>query len=87
MTLAAVHRLDNISYPLFADVDAGVYPRTAPRYHARPKAERAIAVLSVDKYPYPWKQTGGYEFVPCSKQLELIWSFKIKLEVKSVSIS
>ena len=39
----------NISYPLFADADTRIYPHSAPRYPARPKAKRGIAMLSVDK--------------------------------------
>ena len=44
---------DIISYPLFADADTGIYPHAASQYHARPKAKRGIAMLSVDKFPYP----------------------------------
>ena len=40
---------DTITYPLFADADTGIYPHAAPQYHARPKAKRGIAMLSVDK--------------------------------------
>ena len=39
-----------ISYNLFADVNAGIYPHAAPQYHIRQKAERFIVVLSVDKF-------------------------------------
>ena len=56
---------DIISYPLFADADTGIYPHAASQYHARPKAKRGIAMLSVDKFPYPRKQTRGNEFIPC----------------------
>ena len=42
--------LDIISYPLFADADTGIYPHAASQYHARPKAKRGIAMLSVDKF-------------------------------------
>ena len=42
---------DTISYPLFADADTGIYPHAASQYHARPKAKRGIAMLSVDKFP------------------------------------
>ena len=42
-----------ISYPLFADADTGIYPHTASQYHARPKAKRGIAMLSVDEFRYP----------------------------------
>ena len=49
--------LDIISYPLFASADTGIYPHLASQYHARPKAARGIAMLSVDKFPYPRKQT------------------------------
>ena len=60
---------DIISYPLFADGDTGIYPHAALQYHARPKAKRGIAMLSVDKFPYPRKQTRGNEFIPCSNNI------------------
>ena len=72
---------DNISYPLFADADTGIYPHAASQYHARPKAKRGIAMLSVDKFPYPRNQTRGNEFIPCSNNicdiLKRFHSFKI----------
>ena len=72
---------DVISYPLFADADTGIYPHAASQYHARPKAKRGIAMLSVDKFPYPRKQTRGNEFIPCSNNicdiLKRFRSFKI----------
>ena len=72
---------DTISYPLFADADTGIYPHAASRYHARPKAKRGIAMLSVDKFSYPRKQTRGNEFIPCSNNicdiLKRFRSFKI----------
>ena len=52
-------KMDIISYPLFADVDMGIYPHAALQYQARPKAKRGIAMLSVDKFPYPGKQIRG----------------------------
>ena len=58
-----------ISYPLFADADTRFYPHAASQYHARPKAKRGIAMLSVDKFPYPRKQTRGNEFIPCSNNI------------------
>ena len=63
--LIMVPILDIISYPLFTDADAGIYPHTPSQYHAQPKAKRGIAILSVDKFPYPWKQTKGNKFVQC----------------------
>ena len=45
---------DTISYPLFADVDTGIYPHAASQYHAR-----GIAMLRMDKFPYPRQQTKG----------------------------
>ena len=73
--------MDIISYPLFADTDTGIYPHAASQYHARPKAKRGIAMLSVDKFPYPRKQTRGNEFIPCSDNicdiLKCFRSFKI----------
>ena len=61
--------LDIISYPLFADADTGIYPHAASQYHVRPKAKRGIVMLSVDKLPYPRKQTRGNEFIPCSNNI------------------
>ena len=72
---------NTISYPLFADADTGIYPHAVSQYHARPKAKRGIAMLSVDKFPYPRKQTRGNEFIPCSDNicdiLKRFRSFKI----------
>ena len=69
-------------YPLFADADAGIYPHAAAsQYHARPKAKRGVAMLSVDKFSDPRKQTKGNEFTPCSNNicdiLKRFRSFKI----------
>ena len=79
--MARVLIIDIISYPLFADADTGIYPHAASQYHARPKAKRGIAMLSVDKFPYSRKQTRGNEFIPCSKNicdiLKRFHSFKI----------
>ena len=73
--------LNTISYPLFADADTRFYPHAASQYHAWPKAKRGIAMLSVDKFPYPRKQTRGNEFIPCSNNnydiLNHFRSFKI----------
>ena len=72
---------DIISYPLFADADTGIYPHLASQYHARPEAKRGIAMLSVDKFPYPRKQTRGNECILCSNNicdiLKRFRSFKI----------
>ena len=69
-----------IHYPLFTDADTGIYPHAASQYHARPKAKCGIVMLSVDKFPYPRKQTKGNEFIPCSKDvcriLKCFCSFK-----------
>ena len=48
-----------IRYPLLASADTGIYPHLASQYHARPKAKRGIAMLSVGKFPYPRQQTRG----------------------------
>ena len=58
-----------ISYVFFADADTGIYRHAASQYHARRKAKRGIAMLSVDKFPCPRKQTKGDEFIPCSKDV------------------
>ena len=47
------------SLPLFASADTGIYPHLASQYHAWPSAARGIAMLRVDKFPYPQKQTRG----------------------------
>ena len=48
-------------------------------HHKRPK--RGIAMLSVDEFPYPRKQTRCNEFIPCSNNvceiLKCFHSFKI----------
>ena len=66
---------------MFADANMGIYPHAASQYHARPEAKRGIAMLSVDKFPYPRQQTRGNEFVPCSNYvchiLKLFRIFKI----------
>ena len=58
----------------------GIYQHLASQY-AQPKAKRGIAMLSVDKFPYPPKQTRGNEFIPCSNNichiLKRFRSFKI----------
>ena len=80
---ARIIETGNISYPLFADADTIIYPHAASQCHAWPKAKRGIAMLSVDKLPYPRQQTGGNEFVPCSNNicdiLKRFPSFKIQL--------
>ena len=55
---------DIISYSLFVDADMGIYSHAASQYHTQPKAKHGIAMLSVDKFPYQWKQTKGNEFIP-----------------------
>ena len=54
---------------------------TQHRNTTRPKAKHGIAMLSVDKFPYPRKQTRGNEFIPCSNNicdiLKRFLSFKI----------
>ena len=73
--------LNIINYPMFASAGTGINPHAASQYHARPKAKRGIAMLSVDKFPYPRKQTRGNEFIPCSNNichiLKRFHSFKI----------
>ena len=48
-----------IRYPLFASTDTGIYPHLASQYHAWPSVARGIAMLRVDKFPYPRQQTSG----------------------------
>ena len=45
--------------PLFASVDTWIYPLLASQYHAWASAARGIAMLCVDRFPYPWKQAKG----------------------------
>ena len=58
-----------------------LYPHAASPCHVWPKAKHGIAMLSVDKFPYPRKQTRGNEFIPCSNNicdiLKHFRSFKI----------
>ena len=72
-----------ISYPLFGNADAEIYPHVASQYHAWPNAKCGIAMLSVDKFLYPWKQTRGNEFIPCSNDicniLKRFHNFKIPI--------
>ena len=72
--------LDIISYPLFADADTGIYPHAASQYHARPKAKHGIAMLSVDKFPYPWKQTRGKEFIHAQTMFIKFWNVSAALK-------
>ena len=65
----AIEIWDIINYPLFADADKGIHPHTAWKYHTRLKAKRGIAMLSVDKSPYPRQQTTGNDFIPCSNDV------------------
>ena len=58
-----------ISYPLFGNADTEIYLHVASQYHAWPKAKCGIAMLSVDKFLYPWEQTRGNEFIPCSNDI------------------
>ena len=37
-------QIDIICYPMCADADAGIYSRTVPEYHARPRAKRKALV-------------------------------------------
>ena len=51
--------MELIRYPLFASADTGIYPHLALQYHAWSSVVRGIAMLSVDKSPYPRQQTRG----------------------------
>ena len=75
-----------ISYPLFADADTGIYPHAASQYHARPKAKRGIAMLSVDKFPYPRKQIRGNEFIPCSNNIYDILNHFRSFKIPAVTL-
>ena len=80
-TICAKFPSDTISYPLFADADTGIYPHWASQYHARPETKRGIVTLSVDKFPYPRRETRWNELIPCSNDacqiLKRFSSFKI----------
>ena len=65
--VSLLSRLNNISYPLFADADGGIYLHAASQYHMRLKAKHGIAMLSVDEFQYLQEQTRDNEFIPCSK--------------------
>ena len=71
---------DIISYPLFADVDTGIHPHAASQYHARPKAKRGIAMLSVDKFPHPRKQTRGNELSHAKTIFVTFWNVSAALK-------
>ena len=64
--------MDIINYPLLASADTVIYPHAASQYHVRPKAKRGIAMLSVDEFPYPRKQTRSNECIPCSVSMMMI---------------
>ena len=69
-----------ISNPLFADADTGIYPHAASQYHARPKAKRGIAMLSVDKFPYPRKQTRGTNLSHAQTIFVTFWNVSADLK-------
>ena len=48
-----------IRYPVYASADTGIYPHSASQYHTWPSAARGIAMLRVDKFPYPRQKTRG----------------------------
>ena len=85
-TVCVTFTWDIISYPLFADADTGIYPHAASQYHARPKAKRGIAMLSVDKFPYPRKQTRGNEFIPCSNNIYDILNRFRSFEIPAITL-
>ena len=64
-----------IGYPLFTDMDMGIYPHASSEYHTW------SLVLSVAKFPYPWKQTRDNTFIPGPKCachiLKCVCSFKV----------
>ena len=72
--------MDIISDPLFASADTGIYPHAASQYQARPKAKRGIAMLRVDKFPYPRKQTRGNEFIHAQTIFVTFWNVSTALK-------
>ena len=58
-----------ISYPLFGDADTGIHPHAESQYHAQPNVKRGIAIISVDKFPFPRKQTMDDEFITYSNNI------------------
>ena len=60
-------------------MDTGFYPHLAPQYHAWPPTARGIAMLRVDKFPYPQKQTRGHwEYIYCSETMQVAyWLYSI----------
>ena len=81
--------VDTISYPLFADMDMGIYSRTTLQYHVWLKAKNGIAMLSMEKFPYPQKQSRGNEFISWTNNhshiLKCFHSFKTQLSLLSGS--
>ena len=57
------------NHSLFADADTGFFPHEALQFHTQRKAKRSSAMLRVDKFPYPQKQTRGNNFIACSKDI------------------
>ena len=47
------------SLPIVCFRGNGICPHLASQYHAWPSAVRGIAMLRVDKFPYPRQQTRG----------------------------
>ena len=76
-----------VNYTLFAGADTRIYTYAASQNHVRPKAKRGIAMLGMDKFPLPQKQTRGNEFIPCSKDvchiLKCFRIFKAQLSLYS----
>ena len=60
------HSKNIISHPLFIDVDMGIYPHIAISRVAESHAW--YAMLSVDKFQYPRKQTRVNKLIPWSKR-------------------
>ena len=74
--------MDIISYPLFADADTGIYPHAASQYHARSKAKRGIAMLSVDKFPYLRRQTGVTNLSHAQMMFVQLWNVSAVLNLR-----
>ena len=44
----------------------GIYQHITLQYQVLLMAKHCIVMLNVDKFLYPWKQTGVGELIPCS---------------------
>ena len=65
----------------------GIYPHLASQYHARPTAKCDIAMLSVDKIPYPRKQASCNEFIHEQTMFVKFWNVSAALNSQTPFLS